>query len=294
MTSFSSSILDRRHTLIGLVALAASGRAARGDAASRDRFEAVRASIGGRLGVAALDTGSGRRIAFAADDRFAMASTFKLALAAAILREVDRGRLRLDQPVLPPPGPLPAYSPVVAALRPAGAIPVERLARAIVEVSDNGAANMLLALTGGPAGFTRFVRAAGDRATRLDRIETDLNENRPGDPRDTTTPAAMLGLMHRLLLGPILSPASSARLMVWLEASGTGVRRLRAGLPADWRAGDKTGTGERGSVNDLCIAWPPARAPILIACYLDGSARPRAELEAAHAEVARIVAASFA
>lgn len=258
------------------------------------RLAALRARIGGRLGVAALDTGSGRRLLHDADGRYAMASTFKLPLAAAILREVDRGRLTPDQRVPVPAGALPPYSPVVEALRPEGAISVERLLAAILQVSDNGAANLLLDLIGGPAGLTRFIRAAGDPVTRLDRIEPELNENRPGDPRDTTTPAAMIGLMRAILLGPVLSPVSQARLIDWMRSSATGRDRLRAGLPPTWRAGDKTGTGARGAVNDVCVAWPRRRKPILIACYLDGSPRPTPELTAAHAEVGRIVARALA
>lgn len=281
----------RRLVLTGALATLAAPAGAAGPAQAR--LAALRARIGGRLGLAALDTGSGRRLLFDADSRYAMASTFKLPLAAAILREVDRGRLSLDRLIPVPDGPLPPHSPVVEALRGQGPIPVERLAAAVVEVSDNGAANLLLGLIGGPAGLTRFIRAAGDPVTRLDRIEPELNENRPGDPRDTTAPAAMTGLMRALLLGPVLAPASRRRLIGWMEASATGRRRLRAGLPPSWRAGDKTGSGARGAVNDVAIAWPPGRPPILIACYLDGSTRPAAELDAAHAEAARIVAAAL-
>lgn len=282
----------RRSVLAGTFAtLAAPALAA--DPAHR-RLAAIRSSVGGRLGLAALDTGSGRRLLFDADARYAMASTFKLPLAAAILHAVERGRLSPGQRVPVPAGPLPPHSPVVERLRAAGPVTVDALAAAIVEVSDNGAANLLLQLIGGPAGLTRFMAQAGDRISRLDRWEVALNENRPGDPRDTTAPAAMLGLTRRLLLDPVLTPASRARLIGWMEASTTGRDRLRAGLPPAWRAGDKTGTGARGAVNDLCIAWPPGRPPILIACYLDGSPRPTPELAAVHAEVGRAVAEAFA
>ena len=125
----------------------------------------------------------------------------------------------------------------------------------------------MLASFGGPAGLTAYARSLGDRATRLDRIETELNEAKPGDPRDTTTPVAMLGTMQRLLIEDALSASSRDRLIGWLLASKTGARRLRAGLPADWRVGDKTGTGNNGTANDIAIALPPGRPPILIAAY---------------------------
>lgn len=135
------------------------------------------------------------------------------------------------------------------------------------------------------------MRRAGDPVTRLDRIEPDLNENIAGDPRDTTTPAAMVDLMRTLLVGNALAPASRALLIGWMESSTTGLGRLRAGLPAGWRAGDKTGTGARGSANDIAIAWPPRRAPILIACFQSGGEAAASVRNAAHARVARVIAA---
>ena len=132
----------------------------------------------------------------------------------------------------------------------------------------------MFASCGGPAALTAYARSLGDRATRLDRIETELNEARPGDPRDTTTPVAMLGTMQRLLIEDALSTSSRARLIGWLLASKTGGRRLRAGLPAAWKVGDKTGSGNNGTANDIAIAFPPGRAPILIAAYYTESTIP--------------------
>lgn len=256
-------------------------------------FVAIRNTLGAgaRLGVAAVDTRGGRRIGFDPDARYAMASTFKAPLAAAVLARADRGLVSLDAPVRFGAADLLEYAPAVRAALPAGSLTVRQLCAAAVEVSDNSAANLLLALIGGPAGFTRFVRGAGDRMTRLDRIEPDLNANVPGDGRDTTTPAAMADLLRALLTGRVLAPASEALLIGWMEASGTGLGRLRAGLPDDWRAGDKTGTGERGAVNDVAIARPPGGGAILIACYQSGGDADRPTRERAHAAVARVVAA---
>ncbi|HKR25023.1 MAG TPA: serine hydrolase, partial [Allosphingosinicella sp.] len=130
---------------------------------------------GGRLGVAALDTGSGRRLGHDEGSRYAMASTFKVALAAAILAEADRGALSLEQEIGFGQADIISHSPVLEAHLRRGRLPVDRLARAIVEISDNGAANLLLARIGGPAGLTRFIRGAGDPLTRLDRTELALN-----------------------------------------------------------------------------------------------------------------------
>ncbi len=287
-------MIDRRNLLLGaaVLAIGCSGHPQEARRARAD-FRGLRESLGegGRLGVAALDTGSGRWLVHDEASRYAMCSTFKAPLAAAILAEVEQGRLSLDREIPFSRADIISHSPVVEAHLRRGRLPVARLAAAAVEISDNAAANLLLAQIGGPAGLTAFIRRSGDAVTRLDRTELALNTNLPGDPRDTTTPAAMVGLLRTLLLGDVLSPASRARLTGWMEASGTGRERLRAGLPAGWRVGDKTGTGN-GAHNDVAIAWPPGRAPILIACYTDGPAEG-AVRNAVHAAVARSVAAAF-
>jgi len=287
-----------RRRLLASAALAGLGACAtaRGRATGTPvaPFADLEATVGGRLGVFALDTGTGGTLAHRADERFAMCSTFKWLLAAAILAQVDQGRLSLDERV--PFGAIDviAYSPVTRTHLAAGAISIDDLAAAAVTVSDNAAANLLLPKVGGPAGLTRFVRGLGDGATRLDREEPALNGNLPGDPRDTTTPRAMVDLMRRLLVDTdALSAGSRARLLGWLRGCTTGARRLRAGLPAGWLVGDKTGSGSANAINDVAIAVPPRRPPILLACYMSNSAASLATLEAAHAEVARRVA-SFA
>lgn len=262
---------------------------------ARVDFRGLQQSLGpgGRLGVAALDSGSGRWLLHDENSRYAMASTFKLALAGAILSEVEQKRLALDQVIAFGRADLVPYAPVIEAHLERGRLPVERLCAAIVEVSDNAAANLLLARIGGPPGLTAFIRRCGDPVTRLDRTEIALNSNLPGDPRDTTTPLAMAGLMRALLLGEALGAASRARLAAWMEGASTGRARLRAGLPSGWRAGDKTGNGANGAANDLAIAWPPGRAPILIACYQSEGTAGTPARDLVHQQVARAVAAAF-
>jgi len=253
-----------------------------------------RLGAGGRLGVAAKDLGTGRQLAFNAGERFAYCSTFKLVLAAAILEQVEIGRLRLDERVTFAETDLLDYAPVTRAAVAQGSLSVERLARAIIEVSDNTAGNLLLKRVGGPPGLTAFLRRLGDQTSRLDRWEPELNENLPGDPRDTTTPAAMLASTQRLLGGPPLGPESRDRLIRWLEGASTGLDRLRAGFPPGWRAGDKTGTGANGAHNDIAVAWPPDREPIVIASFISGGPADNRTRAAVHAEVGRRAAAAFA
>jgi beta-lactamase class A len=281
--------VSRRGALSGAAAALVSGAAP----AAADRFAAIERSVGGRLGVAALDTANGARLMHRAGERFAMCSTFKLLAVAAPLARVDRGREQLDRVVHYGQADLLEYAPVTRAAVGAGGLSMVELCRAAVEVSDNTAANLILKALGGPGAVTHFARTLGDPVTRLDRMEPELNTSLPGDPRDTTTPAAMMADARAVVLGGVLSPASRERLSGWMVACATGRSRLRAGLPADWRTGDKTGTGERGTANDVAVAWAPG-GPILIACYLSGatSAQPAAR-DGAHAAVARAVVAAF-
>ena len=298
-------MIDRRSFLAASAAAFAAGctqsasRPTRPDPArivAPDRFEAIRVSLGegARIGVAAIDTGNGAQLVHDPLGRYAMASTFKLPLAAAVLDAAEEGRLRLSEEIAFAPGPPLPNSPVVTEHLDQGRLPIRTLAAAIVEVSDNTAANLLLRRIGGPEALTRFVRAHGDPVTRLDRYETELNANLPGDPRDTTSPAAMAALVRRLVLGSGLGGGAQERLRGWLRASVPGADRLRAGLPADWRFGHKTGTGANGAVNDVGIAWPPGREPIVIASYQDGGTAEMPARAEAHAAVARLVAESFA
>lgn len=249
----------------------------------------IESKVGGRVGVFALNMGTGKALAHREDERFAMCSTFKWVLAAAILARVDRGELSLEGRVPYGSTDLLDYAPVARAQVADGYMTVEALARASVVVSDNTAANLLLRIIDGPSGLTQFIRSMGDPVTRLDRNEPTLNSNEPGDTRDTTSPRAMVGLMRKVLYGDTLASASRERLLVWLRASETGKQRLRAGLPGDWTVGDKTGGGLRGALNDVAIAVPPGEHPILIASYLSEGRSGLKEQEAAHAEVGRLV-----
>lgn len=282
--------LNRRH----LIALAIGAAVARGaSAAGADRtLKALHKRLGGRLGVHILDSQSGRRIAYDDDSRYAMASTFKLVLAAAVLWQVDHGAFPLEHALNIASSDVLATSPEVEAKLASGAksMTVRELAAAVIVASDNAAANILLAGIGGPAGLTTFLRSIGDETTRLDRAELDLNTNIAGDPRDTTTPRAMADLMLRLFTQDVLKLPSRALLIDWMIASKTGRDRIRAGIPKGWVAGDKTGTGANGAVNDLAIIYPPERRPIFVAAYMSESHLPTAALVSAHAEIGRLVA----
>lgn len=229
-------------------------------------FDALERAAGGRLGVCAIDTANGRRAQHRADERFPFCSTFKAMLAAAVLaRSVERPAL-LQQRVTYRQDDLVRYSPVTERHVGTG-MTVAGLCAAAVQYSDNSAANLLLKLIGGPSAVTAYARAIGDDTFRLDRWETELNTALPGDLRDTTTPAAMAASLRVLALGEALPAAQRAQWIEWLRGNKVGDKRIRAGVPAGWRVGDKTGTGDYGTTNDVGVVWPPSRAPIVLAVY---------------------------
>ena len=246
-----------------------------------------------RLGVSVLDTATERRMSYRGDERFPMCSTFKALAAAAVLKRVDAGKEDLNRRVHFEPAELVTYSPVTKDKAGEAGMTIAELCHAAVTISDNTAANLLLKTIGGPGGITELARSVGDTVTRLDRWETDLNEATPGDPRDTTSPDAMAASIKALAVGDALSDASRAQFAEWLVANKTGDARFRAGLPKDWRIGDKTGSGAHGTTNDVGIVWPPGRKPFIIAMYVTETSAPADERNTAFAEIARLAKAEL-
>lgn len=242
---------------------------------------------GGRLGVCVLDAAEGRRIEHRASERFALCSTAKFLSAALVLTRVDAKQETLDRRIPYSRDRLVAYSPITEK-RVGDGMTLAELCEAALTMSDNTAANLMLESFGGPAQLTRFARALGDDMTRLDRIEPDLNEASPGDPRDTTTPAAMTDDVRKLVLGDALSAQSRDQLAAWMVANKTGDKRLRAGVPKAWRVGDKTGSGSHAATNDIAVIWPPDRGPIVVAAYFAESPAPDDVRNAVLAEVGRL------
>ena len=247
---------------------------------------------GGRLGVAVLDTAGGERAAYRGEERFPMCSTFKFLLASAVLQRIDHHEESLDRAVRIPPKPLLSHSPLTE-LHAGDAMPVSALCEAILTQSDNTAANLLLETIGGPVGITGFARSIGDSVTRLDRTELSLNESLAGDPRDTTSPSAMVQNLNAVLLGDVLRAASRDQLVRWMEASTTGLDRLRASLPKNWRAADKTGSNGSHTTNDIAVLWPPGKPPLVVAAYITQSPGAEEKRNGTLAEIGRMVVESI-
>jgi len=256
----------------------------------KDRVAAIEQRMGAQIGVAAVDTGSGKRLDYRSDERFAMCSTFKFLAAAAVLKRVDEGQEKLDRFVSYGPKDILEYAPVTKAHLTDGGMTLGALCAAAIEQSDNTAGNLLLDAIGGPVGLTKFVRSIGDETTRLDRKEPELNSVGPGDERDTTSPAAICASLQRLVLGNALSESSRHQLEDWLQHNETGALMIRAGVPKTWIVGDKTGRCGNGETNDVAIVRPPGRPPIVVAIYTIGSTSSADDRAATLAETARTVA----
>ncbi|MFK3971706.1 class A beta-lactamase [Pseudomonas sp. NPDC087358] len=245
---------------------------------------------GGRLGVAILDTGSQRLISHRGDERFALCSTFKCLAAAYVLARVDDKQEALSRLIVYGKEQLVPYSPTTEKHVDGKGLSVGSICEAAVTLSDNTAANLLLDSFAGPPALTAWLRASGDQVTRLDRREPELNENRSGDPRDTTSPIAMLHSLRRLVLGDVLSGASRDQLRAWLVSNKTGDQKLRAGVPEGWRVGDKTGSGANNASHDVAVIWPPDRAPLIVTVYYTDAKASSDQINAVIAQIGRLAA----
>ena len=274
-----------------LLLLAASTPGSTSDFANR--ILSIEKRTGSRIGVSALDTGSGKHLDYRSEERFPMCSTFKFLAAAAVLKRVDDGQEKLDRFVSYGEKDILEYAPVTKAHLSDGGMTLGALCAGAIEQSDNTAGNLLLDTIGGPIGLTKFARSIGDETTRLDRKEPELNSATAGDERDTTSPAAMCANMQRLVLGNVLSESSRRQLEDWLQHNETGTLLIRAGVPKTWIVGDKTGRCENGATNDVAIIRPPGHAPIVVAIYSIGSGGSADDRSAILAETARAVADSL-
>jgi beta-lactamase class A len=295
-------MIGRRDILAGAVAAAIDAATSQAQAApqrnpdARARLQSLETGEA-RLGVCFLDTGSQELVGNRAEEHFAMCSTFKLALAGAILRETDAGRLGLAEVLHYKKADLLAWAPVTSENLAKGGMSIAALAEAAQKVSDGTAANLLVKRLGGPAAVTAKWREMGDQVTRLDRYEPQLGMVLSGDLRDTTTPLAMAQLVRRLTTGTLLSPTSRQTLLTWMFDTKTGAKRIRAGVPTGWTIGNKTGTGRDAGItnkcNDVAIIYPPGRSPIIVSAYFD-SGEFTEQVEDRHqavlAEVGRIAA----
>ena len=289
-------MIDRRTLLAAIPAFAVGPALAQNapQALHTQALQTYERESGGRIGVYAENVTTSAKIAWRADERFVMCSTFKASLAALMLARVDRGEDKLDDMVAYSAADLLEYAPVARENLANGAMTVDAMCKAIVELSDNTCANLLLARAGGPAALTKFWRATGDDISRLDDNEPELNRTPLGGLESTTTPTAMAATLRRLVLGDVLAPASRNRLTEWLVDCKTGANRLRAGLPKDWKVGDKTGNNGKDASGDIAVTWPHANAAIVICAYTRGGTPTKAQIDTVFAAIGRMVGEQLA
>lgn len=236
----------------------------------KDDFTQAMAALeqvsGGRLGAALLNTASGRVLSYRGDERFPFASTFKLVLTGALLKKSEDNPQLLNKIIRYTQSDLVEWSPRTEKYIEQG-MSLGALAAAAIQYSDNTAANLLLHELGGPTGLTAFARSIGDNVFSLDRMEPELNSGLPGDTRDTTSPLAMAHTVQILAFGKILQQQSQQQLIAWMEGNTTGAAAIRAGLPKEWRVGDKTGAGAYGTTNNVAIIWPSHGQAYILALY---------------------------
>ena len=274
-----AAAIDRRAALLAGVAMLVAGcapsesdtPAAIENSRAIVALRAIEKRVGGRLGAYILDPARRTGFGWRENERFAHCSSFKLSLAAMLLAKADAGKIDLNEVLHWTKDDMLSVSPVTAANIDKG-LSVKDLAHATLVTSDNTAANVLLRHFGSPAELTRFWRSLGDNTSRLDRFEPELNVTPPGTELDTTTPAAMAATVAALVHGDALKPASRAVLKAWMTEVKTGSDRLRAGFPATWASGDKTGTGIgeiKHTYVDLAFGGPAGRTPLIVTAYFE-------------------------
>lgn len=272
-----------------LACLVASPSTAAGETAV-ETAKSIEARLDLRLGYAVIGPTGEMQHGYRADERFAMNSTFKALACAAAL---DRGDAVLDTRVTVAKGDILPHSPVTET-RIGSKIAIRALCEITLRTSDNAAANLVLKAIDGPKALTDFLRAKGDDVTRLDRFEPELNEAKPGDPRDTTTPRAMASTIRNLTLGAGLSPAESRQLDAWMQANAVADGLLRKVLPNGWTIADRSGAGGFGSRGIVALIRPATGDPVVVAIYMTGKVHPLKVRDAAIAELGQAIFADLA
>ncbi|TGV06223.1 class A beta-lactamase [Alcaligenaceae bacterium 429] len=278
-TTFYASLASLVLAVASLVTVGQAQASSKGPIVQK--AAAIEEQLQARVGVAVIDTASGQSWLYKADERFPMASTAKTLVCAALLQQ---GEPLLHSPVLLQPDDIQTYAPVTKELV-GQTMSAFQLCEITLRSSDNTAVNLVLNVVGGPSAVTSFLRRIGDQVTRLDRLEPEVNEAKPGDERDTTTPAAMAATMRALLLDSALNPTMRAQLVEWLKANDVAGPLLRAGVPSDWVVADRSGSAEYGTRGVAAVMWPTQHAPIVAAVYITETDAP---IEARNAAIASI------
>ncbi len=267
MTMFKKTFRQTATIAVSLISLLASPMLwANTNNTIEEQLSTLEKYSQGRLGVALINTEDNSQITYRGEERFAMASTSKVMAVAAVLKESEKQAGLLDKNITIKKSDLVAYSPITEKHLVTG-MSLAQLSAATLQYSDNTAMNKILDYLGGPAKVTQFARSINDVTYRLDRKEPELNTAIHGDPRDTTSPIAMAKSLQALTLGDALGQSQRQQLVTWLKGNTTGDHSIKAGLPKHWIVGDKTGSGDYGTTNDIAVIWPKNHAPLILVVY---------------------------
>lgn len=252
------------------------------------QIAALEKASGGRLGVAWIDTANNTQFLYRGAERFPLCSTAKVMAVAAILKKSETKPELLNEKIMIYPTDLVNYNPVTQK-HVNHTMRISELSAAALQYSDNAAMNIVTSQLGGTESVTAFARTLGDTTFRLDRTEPALNSAIPGDERDTTSPQAMAKSLQTLMLGNALGQSQRAQLITWMKGNTTGAQSIRAGVPAQWQVGDKTGGGDYGTTNDIAVIWPEHRPPYILVIYFTQPEKGAAPRKAILAAVAKIL-----
>ncbi|GEM75070.1 class A beta-lactamase [Vibrio sagamiensis] len=221
----------------------------------------------GRIGVAVIDTKDNKLWNYHGHDFFPMMSTFKTLACAHMLYQVDRGQIKTAKSIPVTKDDLVNWNPVTEHFV-GSTMTLQSLCNAAMTMSDNAAANLVLKAIGGPESLTAFLQRNGDKATRLDDIEPQLNYVDIGSKRNSTTPLTMMKTIEKLTLGSVLSEQSKRQLLLWMKANMVSDGLLRAVVPKDWQVADRSGGGVNGSRTYTGMIWRKNRDPIFIGIFV--------------------------
>ncbi len=288
MTMFKTTFRQTAAIAVSLISLLASPMLwADNNNTIEEQLNTLEKYSQGRLGVALINTEDNSQITYRGEERFAMASTSKVMAVAAVLKASEKQAGLLDKNITIKKSDLVAYSPITEKHLTIG-MTLAELSAATLQYSDNTAMNKILDYLGGPAKVTQFARSINDVTYRLDRKEPELNTAIHGDPRDTTSPIAMAKSLQALALGDALGQSQRQQLVTWLKGNTTGDNSIKAGLPKHWVVGDKTGSGDYGTTNDIAVIWPENHAPLILVVYFtqqEQDAKYRKDIVAQAAEI---------
>lgn len=227
-----------------------------------EKFAQLENEFDAQLGVYAINTETNQTVEYQPNERFAYASTFKTLAAAILLKQ--NSLEDLEKVVTYTKDDLVTHSPITEKHVDSGMTLLEA-SEAAIRKSDNTAANLLLEAIGGPDNFEQDLRDIGDDITQSERYETELNEFKPENKRDTSTPKAMATNLKKVILSDFLPDDKRELLIDWMTGNEAGDSLIRAGAPEGWTVIDKSGAGTYGTRNDIAVVKPPNKEPIVIA-----------------------------